>query len=154
MIDAVLARERERHDRYLEVVSECDRFGRVLLAQKRSQMVDDQVRVVVRFHEPVELVSIVFVGEQESQVGLLSQMLIASHDVGNGRDRQSVRDADLFSSHGGARKFADEEVAVTARSPGVVDRLGSSREIFRCCDDQAKDARGRRRCGVVVVTKS
>ena len=128
-------------DSYLEVVSECHRLGRVLLAQERSQMIDDQIRVVVRLDEPIEIVSIVFVGEQESQVGLLRQMIVAADDVRYRCNGYAVRHADLLCRHVLLERFGDEEVPIAAWGPRGVNRFDSRCEIDRRCEYQTQDAR-------------
>ena len=48
---------------YLEVVSERHRFRRILPFQKLSQMVHNQVGIVVCLNEPIKLVEVVLEGE-------------------------------------------------------------------------------------------
>ena len=74
-----------RHNN-LEVVTEGDGFGRVLLAKEGFEMIDDQVGVVVGFDKPVEVVEVMFIGEEKGKGWLLGQVIVTTDDIFDWRD--------------------------------------------------------------------
>ena len=69
-----------------EVVTEGDGFGRVLLAEKGFEMIDDQVGVVVGFDKPVEVVEVMFIGEEKGKSRFLRQVIISTNYLFDWRD--------------------------------------------------------------------
>ena len=104
-------------------------------------MIDEEIRVVVSFDDPIEFVSVLCEGELKGESDFLRQMIITRQNgLMNRRDGQLFCDVRFDECHLIEGQLGHEEEPIAPRTPSGVDSQSSCDEILRNGQNEAKNS--------------